>query len=107
MELRRLKGDFDLAFSRLNRDASSTDPDYCAARKAYGLWRIAIDQFGVPLLDTIDALEARVGAPLHQAEDEGTRSSGSPLTSDQLAGLRAAFHDIDQFDEMVRLLDKE
>ncbi len=99
-ELRRLQADFDAAFSRLRRDAGPDDPDYLVARQAYGLWRVAIDQYGLALLDALDARDAGQSAV-------GQVSPGSPiarLTADQQSDLRATFQDIDRMDEMRRLI---
>ena len=102
IELRRLKREFDLAFARLRRDADADDPDYRAAREAYGLWRVAIDQYGEPLLDMLDAAEAQGGLA---AAVPVRRSPVEPLTAAQQADLRATFQDIDRMGEMMRLID--
>ena len=102
-ELRRLKSDFDIAFARLRRDAEPDDPDYRIAREAYGHWRVAIDQYGVPLLDMIDAADASGSLPHMGARVR--RSPIEPLTAEQQADLRATFQDIDQMGEMMRLID--
>ena len=102
-ELRRLKRDFDLAFARLRRDAEADDPDYRAAREAYGLWRVAIDQYGEPLLDMLDAAEAQGSLATAAARVRG--SPVEPLTVEQQADLRATFQDIDRMGEMMRLID--
>ena len=98
-ELRRLKADFDVAFSRLRRDAD--DPDYQAARRAYELWRVAIDQHGLALLDELDARDAGQ-RPTRQMSP---RSPVAPLTAAQQADLRATFQEIDRMAEMRRLIE--
>lgn len=103
-ELRRLKADFDAAFSRLRRDAGPDDPDYLVARRAYGLWRVAIDQYGVALLDALDARDAR-DAGQSVVGQVSPRSPIAPLTAEQQSDLRATFQDIDRMDEMRRLID--
>ena len=100
-ELRRLKADFDVAFSRLRRDADADDPDYQAARRAYELWRVAIDQHGLALLDELDARDA--GQRL--TGQMSPRSPVAPLTAAQQSDLRATFQEIDRMVEMRRLIE--
>ena len=113
-ELRRLKSNFDAALARLDGSAKRESDLYLEAREAYGLWRVAIDKYGTvvikgnheaALLDTLDALEA-TASPSQiaggQALDAG--SPIEPLTAEQQADVRVTFHDIDQMDEMMRLI---
>ena len=99
-ELRRLKADFDVAFSRLRRDADADDSDYRAARRAYELWRVAIDRYGLALLDDLDARDAG-----QHPTGMSPRSPIAPLTPAQQADLRVTFQEIDRMIEMRRLIE--
>ena len=106
LELRRLKDNFDFAFSRLRKDDGPDDEMYRVAREAYGLWRIAIDKFGIPLLDSLDAAEGAANA----SDQNSAKPKQSPvelLTDEQASELRVAFQTIDQMSEMIRLIDDD